>query len=279
MRRPLSWLLAAAGLFMLVDCTNPSQTSGSGGTSSSSSSGAAASGGGCAAGTPYCATYNICLNPSCPFWCQPASGGPTCDTTRSAALVAACGASTIHDGCDAASSGSGSGGGTGTTSGSSSSGATGGCPAGYPVACPGSDICCPSNFPVCGGGCGYNCCASGTASSSSSSSGSSSSGSGGGSQCHDFNSCVTGSDTTAQSGTSCTGEEVYATITNGCGQAAYCRLCPVANGTIDEDDCSATTIQAGQTQSGESSGLWWCNAQSVKYSCAAVTDPTSCVQF
>ena len=131
---------------------------------------------------------------------------------------------------------------------------------------------------MCGGGCGYNCCASGTASSSSGS-GSSSSGSGGGSQCHDFNSCVTGTDTVAQSGTSCTGEEVYATITNGCGQAAYCRLCPVANGAINEDDCSATTIQAGQTQSGESSGLWWCNGQSVKYACAAVTDSTSCVQF
>ena len=105
------------------------------------------------------------------------------------------------------------------------------------------------------------------------------SGSGGGTQCHDLNSCVTGSDTTTPNGTSCTGEEVFGTITNGCGQAAYCRRCPVVNGAIDESRCGAAAIQAGQTQSGEGAGWWWCDAQSVKYLCAAAADPTSCVQF
>jgi hypothetical protein len=123
---------------MLVDCTNTAPPPVP--TDTGSSSGGDTSGG-CGAATPYCAAYDICLVPSCPFWCQPASAGPACDTTQSAALVAHCGGATIHDGCDAASTGSSSGG-------TSSSG--GQCVQAGLAYCAACDVCLPS-------GCAYWC--------------------------------------------------------------------------------------------------------------------------
>jgi hypothetical protein len=35
-----------------------------------------------------------------------------------------------------------------------------GCSSDYPIACP-NNLCCPQQYPVCGGGCGYACCAQG----------------------------------------------------------------------------------------------------------------------
>jgi hypothetical protein len=53
----------------------------------------------------------------------------------------------------------------------------------------------------------------------------------------------------------------------------------VVNGAVYEDGCGASGIQAGQTESGEGAGWWWCEGTQIRYLCSASTDPSSCVQF
>jgi hypothetical protein len=118
------------------------------------------------------------------------------------------------------------------------------------------------------------------ASSSSGGSGSGGSGSGsssGGGQCTSLDSCVTVTSQTSTNG--CNGSELLATLTNNCGQSAYCRVCPVVSGSVDEAQCAASGISAGQTQSGEGAGWWWCEGNEVKYLCVPSTEDPSCATF
>ncbi len=170
------------------------------------------------------------------------------------------------------SGGGGGGGGGGVTAGSSSGGGTSanGCPAGYPVACP-ANLCCPSQFPVCGGGCGYPCCASGAGGGSTSSSSSSSS-SGGTTSCHSLTNCVKMNYN--RQPTDCTAGVQYQVV-NNCGQPAYCRVCAVtSSGSVDDNECQAFTVNGSNT------GQSFCGSQyvSIDYACGWTTDPTSCVR-
>jgi hypothetical protein len=162
--------------------------------------------------------------------------------------------------------------------GASGGGSGSGCPDDYPIDCNGT-LCCPVQFPVCGGGCGANCCPADQGGAGGSG-GSTGTGSGaGGSQCVDLTSCVGVTLTQPAPGS----DETDALVTNDCGQTAFCRVCPVKQGSLDCLIGLAGWIQAGQTQ-GVAQGWWWYDVQSVQYRCAADTfplheDPEPCVAF
>ena len=71
-------------------------------------------------------------------------------------------------------------------------------------------------------------------------------------------------------GNSCTAQELTASATNGCGQNAYCRICPLVGGRVDESRCEAFGLANGQT---DSSGMYWCNADSAQYVCVPFDGP------
>jgi hypothetical protein len=99
-----------------------------------------------------------------------------------------------------------------------------GCSTDYPIACP-NNLCCPQQYPVCGGGCGYECCAQGSGTSGGGSqSGSCPGGCGGNQVCVSFSGSgvcepVCGSNAECQSG--CCGS-LQGSNLHACLPASYC---------------------------------------------------------
>lgn len=128
----------------------------------------------------------------------------------------------------------------------------------------------PSGLQGCTGPIHSGCdCAGSVGSSSSSSSGGSSSG-GSGTQCHSLTQCVRATTHTTNDCTQGIGYD----LTNNCGQAAYCRVCAVQNGAVNDSECQAFAVN------GSNIGQSFCGAgiTTVKYECSWTSDSTNCVR-
>jgi hypothetical protein len=78
---------------------------------------------------------------------------------------------------------------------------------------------------------------------------------------------------TGSTSNSACNNEYLATLVNNCGQDVYCRI------TTNTGDKSGGSLAAGETQSGESAGYWWCDGSShFTYQCIAAADPITCLQ-
>ena len=98
----------------------------------------------------------------------------------------------------------------------------------------------------------------------------------GGGMCHDLKGCVAATQSVVAD-TGCPGgSRLTYSLKNGCGQAAYCRVCPLVGGSVDESRCEETTLPIGAFDN--ASGNYFCAAQA-QYACAQATDPTQCVKF
>ena len=93
----------------------------------------------------------------------------------------------------------------------------------------------------------------------------------GGTQCHSLTGCVQVK--TSGPGTDCTNGLHY-DIVNTCGQAAYCRVCAVQNGAVNDNECQAFTVNGSQT------GQTFCGTgiSNVKYACGWTSDDPNCVR-
>lgn len=145
-------------------------------------------------------------------------------------------------------------------------------PQGHPeTSCPSGYSCSPAGGCTPGGG--ESGSSSGTTGTTSGGAGSSSgvpSSSGSSATCHNLTTCVQ-ADT--HSTNDCSIGIGYDLI-NNCGQAAYCRVCAVAGGVVDDNECQAFTV------TGSDIGQSFCGSQydNVRYECAWTTDDVSCVR-
>jgi hypothetical protein len=63
-------------------------------------------------------------------------------------------------------------------------------------------------------------------------------------------------------------------LVNNCGQGAYCRVCAVSGGVVDDSECQAFAVNGSNT------GQSFCGSQynNVRYACAWTSDDPSCVR-
>jgi hypothetical protein len=71
--------------------------------------------------------------------------------------------------------------------------------------------------------------------------------------------------------------EAVGTITNHCDRAVACTWCPAHHDQVDRSGCRTTTLQSGETRSGQPAGLGYEGYDSIAYDCMDATDPRGCL--